>query len=118
MDKICVTIPLKNEYLTTVRLTTGGVCALAEFDMDLAEDVKVCVTESLLILKRSGFAQAEVNFEIGETLKVSIVGKDKTANMEQSDADEISYALLDALIGGVTFEKDENGTATSVYFEV
>ena len=51
MDKFLVTLPLTGEYLTTVRLTTGGLCALAGFDVDEAEDYKVCVTESLLILK-------------------------------------------------------------------
>lgn len=55
MENFCVSLPLSSEYLTTVRLTTGGLCALCGFDVDSAEDFKVCVTESLLILKRNGF---------------------------------------------------------------
>lgn len=62
MEKFSVSMPLSNEYLTTVRLATGGLCALCGFDVDSAEDFKVCVTESLLILKRNGFQAAEVCF--------------------------------------------------------
>ena len=68
MDKFLVTLPLTGEYLTTVRLTTGGLCALAGFDVDTAEDFKVCVTESLLILRRNGFLSANIAFSVGETL--------------------------------------------------
>jgi hypothetical protein len=38
MGKFSVTLPLTGEYLTTVRLTTGGLCALADFDVDASED--------------------------------------------------------------------------------
>ena len=60
MDKFSVTTPLTGEYLTTVRLTTGGLCALVGFDVETAEDYKVCVTESLLILKRNGFMTSKL----------------------------------------------------------
>ena len=50
MNIFSITLPLTGEYLTTVRLTTGGICALADFDVDSTEDFKVCVTECLLIL--------------------------------------------------------------------
>ena len=50
MDKFSIRLPLTGEYLTTVRLTTAGLCSLAGLDVDFIEDYKVCVTESLLIL--------------------------------------------------------------------
>ena len=75
MDKFSVTLPLTGEYLTTVRLTTGGLCALAGFDVESAEDYKVCVTESLLILKRNGFLKATIEFTVGESLACSICGE-------------------------------------------
>lgn len=118
MDGINVTLPLKNEYLTTVRLLTGGVCAVAEFDVDFAEDVKVCVTESLLILKRNGYSLAELSFGVGETLRVQIVGKERKDAANKEEGDEISLALLDALIGGVRFEKDADGVICGINFEV
>ena len=101
MEKFSVSMPLSNEYLTTVRLATGGLCALCGFDVDSAEDFKVCVTESLLILKRNGFQAAEVSFGVGEK------GAD----------DEISYALLNALIGNAEFKKNAAGLVQTIAFE-
>lgn len=117
MDGIRIALPLKNEYFTTVRLACGGVCALAEFDLDEAEDVKVCVTESLLILKRNGFSSASVEFIVGEKLSVRVTGEEKGGERSESAEAEISFALLDALIGGATFAKDEDGRVCSVRFE-
>ena len=106
MEKFCVTLPLTGEYLTTVRLTTGGLCSLVGFDVDTAEDYKVCVTESLLILKRNGFTTADILFTVGEALGCKVVGKDAGGEKADSFEDEISYALLTALLGEVQFIKD------------
>ncbi len=106
MDKFTITLPLTGEYLTTIRLTTGGLCALAGFDVDTAEDYKVCVTESLLILRRNGYARANVCFTVGETLACEMQGEEPTPIKEESVENEISRALLAALIGDVTFVTD------------
>ena len=84
MEKFCVTLPLTGEYLTTVRLTTGGLCALVGFDVDSAEDYKVCVTESLLILKRNGFSSAEIEFTVSESLACAISGAQIGGEKEDS----------------------------------
>ena len=106
MDKFSVTLPLTGEYLTTVRLTTGGLCALAGFDVDQAEDFKVCVTESLLILKRNGFTTANIDFSVGEALGCVVEGVGEVGEKEENMEDEISRALLSALLGKVDFVKD------------
>ena len=116
MEKFCVTLPLTGEYLTTVRLTTGGLCSLVGFDVDTAEDYKVCVTESLLILKRNGFTTADILFTVGEALGCKVVGKDVGGEKTDSFEDEISYALLSALLGEVQFIKDGD-TIVGVEFE-
>jgi hypothetical protein len=107
---------LESEYFTTVRLTTGGLCALADFDVDSTEDFKVCVTESLLILKRNGFLNAELSFSVGEMLVCEIVGKNQSGEVQDGFEDEISYALLNALLGKVDFEKDGKGRVIAVSF--
>lgn len=107
MEKFCVTLPLTGEYLTTVRLTTGGLCSLVGFDVDTAEDYKVCVTESLLILKRNGFTTAEILFTVGDALGCKVVGKDGKGEKTDSFEDEISYALLSALLGEVKLVKED-----------
>lgn len=116
MEKFSMTTPLTGEYFTTVRLAVGGLCALAGFDVDTAEDFKVCVTESLLILKRNGFLSASISFEVGETLSCAIAGETLGNKKEDTLEDEISRALLSALLGKVEFVKDSE-RVTNIQFE-
>lgn len=116
MEKFSMNTPLTGEYFTTVRLAVGGLCALAGFDVDTAEDFKVCVTESLLILKRNGFLSASISFTMGETLACSIAGETLGGEKEDALEDEISRALLSALLGTVEFVKD-NERVTKIQFE-
>ena len=116
MENFLIELPLMGEYLTTVRLTTGGLCTLAGFDVDAAEDYKVCVTESLLILKRNGFTRATIAFTVGDALAFNVKGLEKTGEREDSMEDEISHALLAALVGEVEFVKDGDGAVQSIAF--
>ena len=116
MNKFYIKMPLNGEYMTTARLAVGGLCALAGFDVDSAEDYKVCVTESLLILQRSGFTHASLAFTVGETLACKLIGEG-ACQPTPSAEDEISHALLAALIGKVDYEKDESGKVLAIGFE-
>ena len=116
-NKFSVSLPLTGEYLTTVRLTTGGLCSLVGFDVDFAEDFKVCVTESLLILKRNGYKSAKIDFSVGEALGCAVVGEEFGGAQEDAIEDEISRALLSALLGEVHFETNENGVVSGIRFE-
>ena len=117
MDKFSVQLPLTGEYLTTVRLTTGGLCSLVGFDVDSAEDFKVCVTESLLILKRNGYQTAKIVFTVSQALSCELTGETRGEVTDDTLEDEISYALLSALLGKVDFEKDEKGNVQKITFE-
>ena len=117
MEKFSITTPLTGEYLTTVRLTTGGLCALVGFDVDSAEDYKVCVTESLLILKRNGFTRAQITFTVGEQLACSLQGEAFEKQQPDTFEDEISRALLCALLGEVSFEKNEKEVVEKIVFK-
>ena len=115
MEKFSVSLPLTGEYLTTIRLTTGGLCALMGFNVDESEDFKVCVTESLLILKRNGFLTADIRFTIGESLACEVVGAEKGGENTDEFEDEISRALLSALLGNVEFIKEANRVVKIVF---
>lgn len=117
MEKFTIAMPLTGEYLTTVRLTTGGLCALAGFDVDATEDFKVCVTESLLILKRNGFISAHIDFTIDEELGCEVCGIDGCGNAEESFEDEISKSLLSALLGKVEFYKNSENKVERIFFK-
>lgn len=116
-DVFSVTLPLTGEYLTTVRLTTGGLCSLAGFDVDTAEDFKVCVTESLLILKRNGYENATIDFSVGESLRCHLCGVTLGEAEKDDVEDEISRALLSALVEKVEFENNEKGGVSGIRFE-
>lgn len=117
MEKFYVQLPLTGEYLTTVRLTTGGLCALAGFDVDTTEDFKVCVTESLLILKRNGYISAAIDFTVGESLACEVRGAEKGGERVDGMEDEISRALLSALVGEVDFTVGKTGIIEKIAFE-
>ncbi len=95
-------LPLVSDFLTTVRLVTGGVCAVSGLDVDYTEDIKVCVTEGLLILKRNGYARARVSFFFAENgkIKCALSGLEQGGNAKEAGSadDEISFALLSALV--------------------
>ena len=116
MNTFFIKMPLSGDYMTTVRLTVGGLCALAEFDVDSAEDYKVCVTESLLILKRSGFTHASITMTVGDTLACKLVGEGE-CEATVSAEDEISHALLQALLGKVDYTKNAGGRVIAIGFE-
>ncbi len=99
--------PLGSEMMTTVRLTTGGMCALAGLDLDTSEDCKVCVTESLLLLLHRGFREARVVFSEENGLRVAVKGEGERKEAQESAEDDISLALLGALAGEVAEEKRE-----------
>lgn len=105
-DAFALSLPLGSEYLTTVRLTVGGICALADFDIDKTEDIKVCVTEGLLLLSRNGFSRANMTLCVGDDLAISLSGEGVRTKTEQAEEDEISYALLAALSDDASFQDD------------
>jgi len=116
MKHFSISLPLDSEFFTTVRLTTGGICAMADFDVESTEDFKVCVTESLLILKRSGFTSARIGYTLGQPLLCEVVGEARTDAREEGVDDDISFALLTALLGEVDYQKDTQGRVIAVKF--
>lgn len=108
MKEFKIQLPLNGAYMTTVRLTTGGICAECGFDIDKAEDFKVCVTESLLLLRRNRFGGASISFSTENGVTARIAGLDKEGDAEASVEDEISYALLGALTERADFTKEDN----------
>lgn len=112
MKLISLDFPLSPNIMTTVRLVTGGVCALVGFGIDEAEDCKVCVTEALLLLLHAGAKNASVSFEREERLKICLQAA--CEKRELSDENEISIALLNALVEDLSI-KNEN-CLTSISF--
>ncbi|MDR0885803.1 MAG: ATP-binding protein [Clostridiales Family XIII bacterium] len=45
-DKLKIKIPIKSEYVSTVRLTISSVAARVGFDVEALDDIKVAVSEA------------------------------------------------------------------------
>lgn len=117
MDEIMsLKFPLKKEVLTTLRLVTGGVCALVGLGLDEAEDCKVCVTESLLLLLGGGGKCARVCFRRGEALFVELEAESYQGGREKPLEEEISIALLNALVTDLKIERAKERTRISFGF--
>ncbi len=114
-ELLWIRIPLGNEMMTTVRLATGGVCALKGLDIDASEDCKVCVTESLLLLSHAGYAEAFISFKDESGLQVLVGSIGERGKATEAPEDEISAALLSALAEDVCMEK-KDGAVASVSF--
>lgn len=112
-------VPLQSELMTTVRLLTGGVCSLVGLGLEESEDCKVCVTESLLLLKHGGYTSARLIFTREKGVRVTIEGEEGGGEKVSSMEEEISVALLQALVKDLTMNKTEAGASCiSFGFEI
>ena len=92
-----------DEYLTALRLVAGAVAALKEVDLDTAEDFKVCVTESVLILKNCGFGEVGVTFNTQGGVFCTVAGMGGTPKEGEN---ELSLALISALMENCEIERN------------
>ena len=103
--------------MTTLRLTVGGLASAAGLDLDAGEDFKVCVTEGLLLLKRNGCSSAAAHCEISDgclLCEIRAGVKGGAAAEETALENEISYALLGALVDEVSFDKQRDGSVSAI----
>ena len=89
-------------YMTALRLVAGAVCALRDVDVEAAEDFKVCVTESAIILKDCGFESAKITFEGGDGAVCSVEGE---GGAPSECENEFSLALISALVSDCGIER-------------
>ena len=116
MMLIRMEFPLDREIMTTVRLAVGGLCSLAGFGLDASEDCKVCVTESLLLLLYAGCTHAELAVSRGEGLTFELSGEG-ASQKERTTEEEISVALLTALVDGLSVERAQSDLKITFSFK-
>ncbi len=115
-DLMRLTLAIDSDLMTTVRLTTGGLCSAAGLNLDDSEDCKVCVTESLLLLSHAGYTHAALYFGAENGIFVRVTGCGKPKPVSTASEDEISVALISALAEDATMEKREEGYEVSFRF--
>lgn len=103
MKDFCLEFYLADsEYMTALRLAVGAVCATADKDVDSIEDMKVCVTESCLILKNCGFEKARVSLSCGGGMRAEVYGFGGETKPCDND---FSLALVSALVSKCDIEQ-------------
>ena len=96
MNELSVKFDLaESEFYTALRLVAGALCSVAERDVDAAEDFKVCVTESALILKNCGFKTLCASFCAEGGVKAVLKGEGGSPCGAEND---LSLALIGALV--------------------
>lgn len=91
-------------YMTALRLTVGAICALADLDVDSAEDMKVCVTESCLILKDCGYESVTVRLESCGGVMADVFGE---GGSPVNTDNGYSLALISALVSSCQIERKD-----------
>ncbi len=89
-------------YMTALRLAVGAVCAAADVDVDGVEDMKVCITESCLILKGCGFEIANISLGCQGGVSAEVSGEGGSPRVLDN---EFSLALISALVTSCDIEK-------------
>ena len=103
-----------SEFFTALRLVAGALCSVAEKDVDAAEDFKVCVTESALILKNCGFKSLCASCSADVGVKAVLKGE----GGEPAEADnELALARIGALVEKCGIDR-KDGVISSVTLEL
>ncbi|WBW49993.1 anti-sigma factor [Peptoniphilus equinus] len=107
MDTIQLTVPLKAEYFSSVRLFVSGLLMSHQVDYDTIEDVKTAVSESLNIALKCHCAHTStLSIDVDDNqMKLSISGFGQQSEKETEDiqmAKTIISCLVDATINNDT----------------
>ena len=90
---------------------------LRKSTVDASEDCKVCVTESLLLLLHAGCGQVRLSVSRSEGLNFELVGKGGVPSTEKTTEEEISVALLTALVEDFSVERTQQDTRITFGFK-
>lgn len=104
-----------SEYMTALRLAVGAVCAVADTDIDGAEDMKVCVTESCLLLKGCGFDRVKIALSCNGGVHATVEGEGGEPKFCDN---EFSLALISALVASCNLERASDGIINKLVLDL
>ena len=85
LSRIVLSLPLRAEFVSIVRLTGSGIASRAGFDYDAVEDIKVCLSEACNSLlndkKKKG-----ISWETGVVIEFFVSGEKLTIKFAVEDA--------------------------------
>jgi hypothetical protein len=116
IEPVHIRIAPDARLLLVVRLAAGAVGSLAGLDVDLIDDVKLAVSESVLALIEHGSGEP-IDVELsagvrGDAPSVGIVARTKTHEIDRTNADfELCWSIIQGVSESCAFEHSD-GLAT------
>ena len=121
MDSLKFTIPGKPEYMTMIRLATGSLAAMAGFDLEDTEDIKLAVQEACKNVSchgQEGYSDKydiEINVDSG-SFEVTVIDACEKHTLEKSSPcrncpqeGDIGIIMIRSLMSCVEFGQDDSG---------
>lgn len=108
MKEITLRLPLKKEYLLSVRLFLSGLLTSRNMNVEQMEDFKVAISEACLILMCEGFTGTELTVEMERDISVKVEGLQRQADFQRGDT-AMSFQLISELVDEVSYGTDEKG---------
>lgn len=112
MDNIEIKLPLEKRNLMPVRLFIGGLCSVCGFNLEETEDVKVAVSEALLMLLTNGYRRCKISASIDSDMQVVLSGEEHGGNVQPCS--EFALVLVRELIDHFSIESGADGVIKSI----
>ncbi len=111
-DNVILVLPLKNEYVSTARLTVSSVANRIGFNIDEVEDIKVAVSEvcNIILSQAEELVQFKISFEIyKDRLEITFMGDKADLKCFEGTLDnEYGLYIMKALMDSVELCNDNH----------
>lgn len=99
-EEIKLILPASPDYTTTLRLFASGVASRVGFDVDTLEDVKLCLTELMIMAIKDNYDEFKTSIKICEDY-LSIY-----AVVSEDEKDSMSIKIMEALSDELDIEEN------------
>lgn len=99
-EEIKLILPASPDYTTTLRLFASGVASHVGFDVDTLEDIKLCLSELMIMAIKDEYKNFETNIKICKDY-LSIY-----AVVSEDEKDSMSIKIMEALSDELDIEEN------------
>ena len=116
-DKVSLSVPLKAEYVSVVRLTASGIASRAGLDIDSIEDIKVALSEVMgkIIENQPSIDRITIDFVYQrDGIGINIDIPESMPDLFDNEDDKFALAIIKSLIDDMEMIKDDHVVITMV----
>lgn len=110
MDSIILKIPANTKYMCTVRLAISSIASKINMDIDVIEDLKVSISETMNLLAED---HDELEYKVNlydEKIEIEVFTENIHKNFRESEENKFSVMILENLVDTLEFRRE------SIYF--